>query len=189
MRKTVVWCLLGIALGLAVPYAAGRWIRSFELSEENTIEHSRITLGGAHSIQGEYVMTDSVTLNCGGGFQQSNDYEIAGVNIQANNGIATAIGADCVYLLWTSPGSEDCTGFLIMRSTSPEGGFEQVASLGADDLEYVDTGLRAGTTYYYQILAIDGESNTTPVTSPMMVTTEGGSDTSISLESNWGNYE
>lgn len=68
---------------------------------------------------------------------------------------ATSLSASSIKLDWDYT-SEQTVTFNVYRSTSAEGTFELVA----DDLlvtAYTDSGLSASTTYYYQVIAKDGD--------------------------------
>src|SRR5207253_2997209 len=58
-----------------------------------------------------------------------------------------------VDLSWNNTAASDETGFAIYRSTDGIN-FTAVATLGASATTYSDTGLTAGTTYYYYVIAL-----------------------------------
>ncbi len=62
-------------------------------------------------------------------------------------------GGSQIQLTWTNPTPDDATGLKIFRSTSPTTGFTQVALVGRNDTTFTDSGLKAGTQYYYRIVA------------------------------------
>src|SRR5262249_56144893 len=77
-----------------------------------------------------------------------------------------------VNMSWT--GSSGATSYNVLRSTTSGGPYSQVAS-GVASTSFSDTGLAAGTTYFYVVQACNssgcsGNSNqasaTTPPTSP-----------------------
>jgi hypothetical protein len=71
------------------------------------------------------------------------------------NLIATAIDPTQISLTWTEPFTNGgATQIAIERSTTSNGTFNVVAEV-SDSLSYVDTNLTAGTTYYYQLQAIN----------------------------------
>ncbi|MDF2565084.1 MAG: hypothetical protein K0Q53_1479 [Massilibacillus sp.] len=70
---------------------------------------------------------------------------------------ATA-GDSKVTLSWTA--LDGATSYIVKRSTTSGGAYETIAS-GVTDINYVDTNVTNGTTYYYVVVAVtaDGESN------------------------------
>ena len=75
---------------------------------------------------------------------------------------ASAVSSSQINLSWTA--SVDATGYDIYRDTSSSGSFPRIGSeptvSSGDTTAYADTGLSAGTTYYYKITALNasGES-------------------------------
>ncbi|HWB59872.1 MAG TPA: LamG-like jellyroll fold domain-containing protein, partial [Chthoniobacteraceae bacterium] len=69
--------------------------------------------------------------------------------------VATPASASSIVVTWADNSNNE-TGFSIKRSTSAAGPFIQVGTVGANVTTYTDTGLAANTTYYYQILAYNG---------------------------------
>ncbi len=65
---------------------------------------------------------------------------------------AHAEGNSYVILNWTDNAATE-TGYIIERSLSATSGFEVVATVQPNSVEYIDMG-SAGTTYYYQVKAI-----------------------------------
>ncbi len=63
-----------------------------------------------------------------------------------------------VDLEWTDNSGNE-TGFEIERSTSQNGPFAPVATVGAGETEYTDGGLDCGATYYYRVRAVNAEGN------------------------------
>ena len=107
--------------------------------------------------------------------------------------------ASYISLLWRDNANNE-DGFKIERSTSSSSGFVQVGSVGANVTNWIDSGLSAGTTYYYRVCAYKGSNNSsysnialattqiaTPppvtVTAPSNLTATATSSSSISL--NW----
>jgi fibronectin type 3 domain-containing protein len=88
----------------------------------------------------------------------------AGVNVTiqtvpaAPTGVTTSVGSGQVTLNWTAQGHA-VSSYKIYRGTTPNGeGATAIATVTA--ATYTNTGLSAGTTYYYKITAVDtgGES-------------------------------
>ncbi len=85
---------------------------------------------------------------------------------------ATAISSSQINLAWTDNANDE-TGFKIQRSTDNLN-FSQIATAGANATSYSNTGLTAGTTYYYRVSAYNGSgdsvfSNTANATTPQAV--------------------
>jgi titin len=81
---------------------------------------------------------------------------------------ASAVSSSQINLAWTDNSANE-SGFKIERSLSATSGFAQVATVGANVTTYQDTGLTAGTTYYYRVRAYNsagdsGYSNTASAT-------------------------
>ncbi len=89
---------------------------------------------------------------------------------------ATTVSTSWINLSWT--GSVGATGYIIQRSLSSTGGWTQIGTTAAGTTTYSDTGLTAGTTYYYRVQASGGSgsaysaiaSATTTGTSPAPTT-------------------
>ncbi len=60
-----------------------------------------------------------------------------------------------IILNWTD-NTDDEDGFSVERSTSMDSGFAEVGTVGASITTYTDTGLDAGTQYYYRVRATRG---------------------------------
>lgn len=72
---------------------------------------------------------------------------------------ATATSTSSVSLSW-SDNSANEQGFIVERSTN-DGGFVPLATLGASVTTYTSTGLAAGTTYTFRLLAFNAAGNST----------------------------
>jgi len=79
-------------------------------------------------------------------------------SVTAPSNLLAAAGSNGGYpqitLNW-SDNSSDETGFVIARSTDGQS-FLNVASVGANANAYVDSGVVAGYTYYYEVAAANG---------------------------------
>ncbi|MFA5794136.1 MAG: fibronectin type III domain-containing protein [Candidatus Brocadiia bacterium] len=73
---------------------------------------------------------------------------------------ATAVTSARIGISWTDNSAIE-TGFKIERKTEISGTYGQIASVGANTLYYLDTGLTAETVYYYRVHAYNsgGYSN------------------------------
>jgi hypothetical protein len=83
---------------------------------------------------------------------------------------AWAVNTSQINISWIA-GDATQTGFSLERATAINGPFSPVASLCGSILTYSDTGLTSNTTYYYRILASNGNgnsaySNTSSATTP-----------------------
>ena len=77
-----------------------------------------------------------------------------------SNLIAQAISPTQISLTWNDVPNWNDTQIIIERSTSSSGPFTDVADVSA--LTYIDTNVAAGTTYYYQVQAINGSTLSPP---------------------------
>ncbi len=91
------------------------------------------------------------------------------------NLVATAISPTQISLTWSEQLNGGFTQIGIERSTSSNGVFQLVAQL-ANSLSYVDTNLAAGTTYYYQVRAINVAQWTPPSNLAQATTPAAGAD-------------
>jgi hypothetical protein len=82
---------------------------------------------------------------------------------------ATATGETNVDLSWTDNSSDE-TGFIVQRSTTSGSGFTTVTTTAADATSYSDSGLSAGTSYFYRVMATNA-SGDSAATSEAIVTT------------------
>ncbi|HET9731338.1 MAG TPA: hypothetical protein VFP54_01575 [Acidimicrobiales bacterium] len=60
-------------------------------------------------------------------------------------------GSGSVTLGWGTPSTGTATGYIVLRSTSSNTGYAQIAT--TSNLGYTDTAVTAGTTYYYEVEA------------------------------------
>jgi titin len=81
---------------------------------------------------------------------------------------ATAVSESAVDLTWTD-NAVDEAGFYLERSTDGEA-FTRVAAVGVNATSYRDTGLTAGTKYYYRVQA-HNSAGTSAWAAPASVTT------------------
>jgi hypothetical protein len=71
---------------------------------------------------------------------------------------ATAASSTQINLSWTDNSTNE-TGFKVERKTGSTGTWAQIATVAADVTSYSNTGLVAGTTYYYRVRAATGSGN------------------------------
>jgi titin len=82
---------------------------------------------------------------------------------------ATAISSSQINLAWTDNSNNE-TGFKVERSSSTTGPWTLMATTTANVVSYQDTGLVAGSTYYYQVRATNADGDSAN-TSAMSATT------------------
>jgi fibronectin type 3 domain-containing protein len=70
-------------------------------------------------------------------------------------------GRKSVSLSWTDASTTE-TGFIVQRSITSGSGFTTVTTTAADATSFIDTGLQAGTPYFYQVLATNTGGNSSP---------------------------
>jgi pimeloyl-ACP methyl ester carboxylesterase len=75
-----------------------------------------------------------------------------------SNLTATAVSSSQINLSW-SDNSGNETGFKIERKMGSTGTWTQVANVGANVKSYSNTGLSAGTAYYYRVRAYNSSGN------------------------------
>jgi len=71
---------------------------------------------------------------------------------------ATTVSSSQIDLSWTDNSSNE-DGFKIERKTGSGGTYSQIATVGANETSYNDTGLSAATTYYYRVWAYNTAGN------------------------------
>jgi hypothetical protein len=98
------------------------------------------------------------------------------------NLVAGAVSTSQINLTWT--GSSGATGYLIDQSLSATTGWTQVGSTSSGSTtSFQQTGLSAGTTYYYRVVATLGSVDS-PYSSVASATTTGTAATADSIWSN-----
>ena len=65
---------------------------------------------------------------------------------------AAATGIDTIRLSWTDTSNNE-RAFVVERSATTSGAYVSIASVGANVTVYADSGLEAGTTYFYRVRA------------------------------------
>ncbi|MDZ7268026.1 MAG: discoidin domain-containing protein [candidate division KSB1 bacterium] len=75
-----------------------------------------------------------------------------------SNLTATAVSSSQINLNWTDNSANE-DGFKIERKTGASGSYAVIATVGANVTSYANTGLVAGTTYYYRVFAYNTGGN------------------------------
>lgn len=83
---------------------------------------------------------------------------------------ANAVSSSEISLTWSDNSSNE-DNFVVARSTTAGGPYTDVATLGANVTSYSDTGLSAGTAYYYVVRATNA-SGASPNSSEASATTQ-----------------
>jgi len=73
------------------------------------------------------------------------------------NARASASSSSQINLSWSDRSSHE-TGFIIERRTGTSGTWDQIATVGANITSFNDTGLSAGTQYFYRVRAYSNSS-------------------------------
>jgi hypothetical protein len=108
---------------------------------------------------------------------------------------ATALSQTAIRITWaasTDTGGSGLAGYRVYRSTTSTGTYSQIGSdLTTASLSYDDTGLTAGTTRYYRIVAFDGNANASSqsATANATTTTGAGDGNDGLIVSNFANYD
>ncbi|MBN1669646.1 MAG: lamin tail domain-containing protein [Kiritimatiellae bacterium] len=100
---------------------------------------------------------------------------------------ASAVSSSRIDLAW-SDRSDDETGFKVDRRQSGTDTWVRVATVGADTSRYSDSGLSAGTTYYYMVKAYNGYGNSACTGVAGATTDEGPPDAPTGLSATAVSY-
>ncbi len=92
------------------------------------------------------------------------------------NLVATAVSQTQINLTWTDNSSNE-TGFKIERKTGA-GSYVEIKQVAANITSFNDTGLAAGTTYTYRVLAYNSGGDS-PYSNEASATTQGGGGPSV----------
>ncbi|HYV29606.1 MAG TPA: fibronectin type III domain-containing protein, partial [Candidatus Binatia bacterium] len=71
---------------------------------------------------------------------------------------ATAVSSSQINLAWRDTSFNE-TGFILARSASSGGPWFQITTTAANGTHYSNSGLSAGTTYYYRVAAFSSRGN------------------------------
>jgi hypothetical protein len=75
--------------------------------------------------------------------------------------VASAVSATTINLSWGDNATDEA-GFRVERSADGGNTWPLVASVGADSVSFIDSGLAAATTYNYRITAFNTAGNSEP---------------------------
>ncbi|RYF45185.1 MAG: T9SS type A sorting domain-containing protein, partial [Chitinophagaceae bacterium] len=98
-------------------------------------------------------ITPSVAAYIGAMEIQSYDYD--GTPLAPTALSAVGMGKDRISLSWTSP-EAGITSYEVWRSGTAEGTYTKFADVAATPTTYLNTGLAAGTSFYYKVRAVKG---------------------------------
>jgi fibronectin type 3 domain-containing protein len=117
------------------------------------------------------------TMTWGASYSGMGLLSVSIVNLSAVNApnppsglTATGVSASQINLAWTDNSTNE-TGFRVERKTGAAGTWSQIGSLGANIRTYSNTGLAAGTTYYYRVRAYHASGNSAYSNEAMAATT------------------
>ncbi len=82
----------------------------------------------------------------------------SGAPVAPSGLVATAISSTAIRLTWTDNSNNEAN-FIVGRSTTSGGPYTDIATLGANVTTYTNTGLTAGTTYYYVVRSSNGNGS------------------------------
>src|SRR5712692_3439890 len=71
---------------------------------------------------------------------------------------ATAVSTTQINLSWTDTSNNEAS-FKIERKTGSGGTYSQIATVGTNVVSFGNTGLAAGTTYFYRVRAENSSGN------------------------------
>jgi hypothetical protein len=78
------------------------------------------------------------------------------------NVIVRAISSNKIKIEWALNSEPNLVGYIIQRSTDPNGPWKTIATVDRDKEFYTDTNLRYNSLYYYRVIAKDNTENESP---------------------------
>ncbi len=108
-------------------------------------------------------------VNTAGTSAQSN--ELGATPISAPAGLTATGGTTLVALTWNA--DSGATGYNVYRGTASGGESATAIATGITTTAYTNSGLAAGTTYYYKVAAVDATGTSTPSTEAFAITIAG----------------
>jgi transcriptional regulator CtsR/regulation of enolase protein 1 (concanavalin A-like superfamily) len=149
---------------------------AFDVASEAVPSSSGESIEGNYQLQAAIGATGTRTATASGDSDAGNAHALAlrGVTATAvpfapGNLTATAVSTSQINLSWLDNGTNE-TGFKIERKTGAGGTYAQIATVAANVTTYNDTGLTAGTTYFYRVRA-SSASGDSPYSSETSATT------------------
>jgi hypothetical protein len=97
---------------------------------------------------------------------------------------ATAVSSSQINLKWSDKSLNE-SGFIIEQATTASGPFSPIASVGSNTTSYSNTGLAAGTKYYYRVKATNSEGSSA-YSNVVSATTSGSGPTTLRINSGGG---
>jgi len=79
-------------------------------------------------------------------------------NTVALRGIGVAVGSHSADLSWDPPPHTPVIGYNVYRSNRKGGPYQQINSVLNASTNYTDRSVKAGTTYYYVVTAVDADN-------------------------------
>jgi len=142
---------------------------------------ARLYVDGSALAPGTYTAATHPAIISGGGSLILTE----GASAAPSGLSASAVSADSIQLTWTDNATDE-TGFIVERSLNSGSGFSQIVTLGANAISFTDTGLLAGTSYYYRVSAANaiGSSAYSNVASAETTLGDSGTWTSV-VGGNW----
>jgi fibronectin type 3 domain-containing protein len=156
--------------------------------------YQTIASGGVHFTSGQHLVRLVMdSTGNGGAVANFNWFQFVPTNLPAiptNLAVAPASGTE-LDLSWTDA-DPSVTGFNILRQIGSSGSFVALAQISGSSLAYHDTGLVPGTTYSYELIAINASGSSlvagpvtaiapTPPAAPTKLSVSGVTATSLTL--------
>ncbi len=156
--------------------------------------------GGTHtfSLTFETAGTQSLTVTDTASHLTATQSGISVAPAAPTDLVASAASTSQINLTWTA--SNGATGYLIQQSLTGNSGWTQVGSTSGGTTSFPETGLAAGTTYYYRVAATLGSTDspysnvanaTTTGTTPVTTASSIWNNSYVPNENaySYGNYE
>jgi hypothetical protein len=104
-----------------------------------------------------------LTVKDGAGLTGSDDVNVTVIDpappAAPTNLTAVTHGVGAIRLAWTPNEEPDLAGYLVYRSMSADGPFLRINLDPLPETAYVDTGLKPGRRYWYEVRAVDDSTN------------------------------
>lgn len=150
-RVIVTWNTMAQATGYRI-YRDGGYL--YQVASPTTAYSDTTAIAGT-----DYSYQVSAFMADGEGAKSTANTGFAGQTSNAPSNLsATTVSSSQIDLSWTDNSSNE-TGFKIERKTGSGGTWGQIDTVGTGATGYNDTGLAAGTTYYYRVRAYSPVGN------------------------------